>query len=101
MYSRYEIVQIVEGRLFDEEWYERTGAFASGLDAQSGFYALLWPLEEAKQHPASTASLLGPFPDARVARSQARSVLAGVAAAERATELRVLRADPRDAVRGA
>ena len=86
MYGRYKIVQVVEGHLFDEEWYERTDAFEPAADAPSGFYAVLWPVEEAAS--SSTAGLLGPFPDARLARLQAGNLLAGAEAAEHAPALR-------------
>ena len=88
MYTRYEILQVVEGHLFDEDCYERTGAFEWTLDAQTGFYAVLWPAEDAASRSCSPMRLLGPFPDARVARAQAQEFLMGLAAAEPVAESR-------------
>ena len=99
MYGRYKIVQVVEGHLFDEEWYERTDAFEPAADAPSGFYAVLWPVEEAPCS-SSTAGLLGPFPDARLARLQARNILAGDDAAKRVAALPATRLASSEVVRG-
>jgi hypothetical protein len=86
MYARYEIVQVVEGRLFDEDCYERTGSFETALETQSGYYAVLWPFEHVASR--SSARFLGPFPDARFAAAQAEELLLDLAAAERADQLR-------------
>jgi hypothetical protein len=86
MYARYEIVQVIEGRLFDEDCYERTGSFETTLETQSGYYAVLWPSEQVA--PRSSARLLGPFPDARFAAAQAEELLLDLAAAERAAQSR-------------
>jgi len=88
MYARYEILRVVEGRLFDEDCYERTGAFEWTLDARPGFYVALWPAEDGAPRSRSPARLLGPFPDARVAGLQAQEFLWGLAAEQRAAPSR-------------
>ena len=88
MYARYEIVRVVEGRLFDEDCYERTGVFEPALHSRGGFYAVLWPAEDAASRWRSPARLLGPFPDARFAGAQAQQFLVDLAAAEHAAKLR-------------
>jgi hypothetical protein len=82
MYARYEILQVVEGHLFDEDCYERTGALEWTLDARPGFYAVLWPAKDAASRSRSPMRLLGPFPDARVAGAQAQEFFLDLAASE-------------------
>ena len=88
MYARYEVLQVIEGHLFDEDCYERTGAFEWTLDPQPGFYAVLWPAKDAASRSRSPMRLLGPFHDARVAKTQAQEFLMDLAATEPVAESR-------------
>ena len=97
MFARYEIVQVVDGRVFDEEWYERT---AYAADMPAGFYALLWPLDQDRPRREATARFVGPFSNARMARSRAHDILAGIVAPELAAGLRDIDARTADVARG-
>lgn len=82
MYARYEILQVVDCHLFDEDCCERTGAFEWTLDAQPGFYAVPWPAEDAASRSRFPMRLLGPLPKGRVAGPQAQKFFLDRAAAE-------------------
>jgi hypothetical protein len=67
--DRYlEIVQIVDGRLFDEECYERANVPESAKDCAPGFYAVLRPSGAASGSFDCGVTFVGPFASARLAQ---------------------------------
>jgi hypothetical protein len=77
MDAHLEIVQIVGGRVFDEECYERAVAPEMAAEWAPGFYAVTWPSGRFAGCLDASAVLIGPFESAEqagsVARERARS----------------------------
>ena len=70
-----EVMQLVDGHLFDAEWYERTELLHGLLAGRSGYCVVLWPCSEvcAPDHqPRPT--FMGPYPSEDLAYTTAKEV---------------------------
>ena len=71
MGAHVEIVQIVDGRVFDEECYERAVVPEAASRRAPGYYAVTWPSEGAVGRFDASAVFIGPFQTAEQAGSVA------------------------------
>jgi hypothetical protein len=65
----YEVVQFVDGHLFDAESYELTSGKMVLTQAEAGYYAVL-----RTRHDHATRKFLGPFASAQHAASAIRDL---------------------------
>lgn len=56
-----EVVQVVGGRLFDAESYERTDALSGSFPSESGYYVIVRRSEAPASSSDARASFVGPF----------------------------------------
>jgi len=67
MEGRREVMELIEGRLFDGEWYERTDLLHGSFGGRSGYCVVVWTSEGAGLERGSAPTLIGPFPSAALA----------------------------------
>ena len=63
MIRRRGVVQVADGRVFDEECYE-CAHVRVGKDCTPGFYAVEWPIGAVSGRLDVRPTLIGPFPTA-------------------------------------
>ena len=71
-----EVMQLVDGRLFDEESYERTGLLAGSHPTASGYYVVVWASDRAPTQGARPC-FVGPFPSSDLAFTAASKLKEG------------------------
>ena len=67
-------MQMVEGRLFDGEWYERTELLRGSPTGESGYCIVVWTSDPVLPGQNAEPILVGPFPSADVALQRAREL---------------------------
>jgi hypothetical protein len=67
-------MQLVDGHLFDGEWYERTELLRGSFAGESGFCVVLWPSDVAGAPDESRPKLMGPFRSADIAYTTAKEL---------------------------
>jgi hypothetical protein len=69
-----EVMQLVDGHLFDAEWYERTELLHGSLGGRSGYCVVLWPSSEVYAPDQPAPAFMGPFPSEDVAYTTAEEL---------------------------
>jgi len=67
-------MQMVQGRLFDGEWYERTELLRGLPTEESGYCVVVWTSEPVQPGQSVEPILVGPFPSADVALQRAKEL---------------------------
>ena len=74
MENRTELMQMVGGRLFDGEWYERSELLRGSPSAESGYCVVVWTSGVAQSGQTAEPILVGPFPSADLALQRAKEL---------------------------
>jgi hypothetical protein len=74
MQRRSEVMQLMDDRLFDGEWYERTELLRGSHPGNSGYYVVVWNSDAMRSEREAGPRLLGPFPSADAAWRRAREL---------------------------
>jgi len=69
-----EVMQLVDGHMFDAEWYERTELLHASLAGRSGYCVVLWPSSEVRAPDQPRPVFMGPFAAEDLAYTTARKV---------------------------
>ena len=74
MESRTEVMHMVEGRLFDGEWYERTELLRGSPARESGYCVVVWTSDPVRPGQNADPILMGPFPSADLALQRVKEL---------------------------
>ena len=85
----YEIVQLVDGRLFDVESYELASAPEALTRSAPGYYLLYRPFQGGHEPNEPVIRFVGPFPTAAYANSALGKVAARMRRRSRAQKVRL------------
>ena len=67
-------MQMIEGRLFDGEWYERTELLHGSSARESGYCVVVWTSDAVQSGQNAEPILVGPFPSADLALQRAKEL---------------------------
>ena len=70
-----EVMQLIDGRLFDGEWYERTELLRGSFAGESGYLVAVWPTAQARPDEDPRPRLEGPFASADLASKAANELI--------------------------
>jgi len=67
MRRKAEVMQLVDGKLFDDDWYERTDLLPPAFAAASGYCVVVWTAVDDPSGEHIPPTLVGPFESADLA----------------------------------